>query len=325
MNTAGFSAGALAAARAGPVKSRAMNRTLFALALVAATPAFCHAPAAARAAAATTPQGVADSLLAADRAFAAAAAGTDTASAIAAMFHDEVVMPLPDASFAQGREAAAAALRANPFNTASRAQWAPVRAGVSADGLHGFTFGYMTISGHDGTERRAKYLAYWVRTPAGWRVAAYKRANRPDGEVTAAMLAPALPSRIVPPSRTAVALSRLREDLRAAEQAFSDEAQRIGIGPAFARHGSEDAMNMGPGAAFRIGAAAIGAEMPQAPPSGLSWSAEDALVASSGDLGVTWGFIRPNGPVPEGRPARIPFFTIWRRASPGAPWRYVAE
>ncbi|HEX8193167.1 MAG TPA: DUF4440 domain-containing protein [Allosphingosinicella sp.] len=298
-----------------------MNRTLIVLALAAALPSVFAAPAPAQTA--MTPQGVAESLLAADRAFAAAAAGTDTASAIAAMFHDDVVMPLPDASFASGREAAAAALRANPFNLASRAQWAPVRAGVSGDGQHGFTFGYMTMRGADGAERRAKYLAYWVRTPAGWRVAAYKRAIRPEGEVSAAMLAPALPARIVRPSGAAA--PRLRDELRAAEQAFSDEAQRIGLGPAFARNGSEDAMNMGPGAAFRIGAAAIGGEMPGGPGSPVSWSAEDALVAPSGDLGVTWGYIRPNGPAPEGRPARVPFFTVWRRASPGAPWRYVAE
>ena len=299
-----------------------MHRTFLALALAAASPALLTAEAPARPAA-VTPQRVADDLIAADRGFAAAAAGTDTASAISALFHDDVVMPLPDARFAQGREAAAAALRANSFNLASRAEWAPVRGGVSADGQHGFTFGYMTMRGADGATRQAKYLAYWVRTPAGWRVAAYKRAIRPAGEVSAAVLAPALPTRIVRPSRTAA--PGLREELRAAEQAFSDEAQRIGIGPAFARNGSADAMNMGSGPAFRFGAAAIGAEMPQEAGSAVSWSAEDALVASSGDLGVTWGYIRANGSVPEGRPARIPFFTVWRRASPAEPWRYVAE
>lgn len=298
-----------------------MNR--IALALAAALPASIAAPAVAQAAA--TPQRVADGLLAADRAFAAAASGTDTASTIAAMFHDDVVMPLPGATFARGREAAAAALRANPFNIASRAEWAPVRAGVSADGQHGFTFGYMSLRGRDGSVRLAKYLAYWVRTPAGWRVAAYKRAIRPEGEVATALLPPSLPMRIVRPRSDPAAASRLREGLRAAEQAFSDEAQRIGIGPAFARNGSEDAMNMGPEAAFTIGAARIGGGMPQEAGSEVRWNAEGALVASSGDLGVTWGYIRPNGPVPEGRPVQIPFFTIWRRASPSAPWRYIAE
>lgn len=300
-----------------------MNRILVALALATALPA--SVAAFTPAALAASPQRVADGLLAADRAFAAAASGADTASAIAATFHDDVVMPLPDANFARGREAAATALRANPFNIASRAQWAPIRAGVSADGQHGFTFGYMSMRGRDGSVRLAKYLAYWVRTPAGWRVAAYKRAIRPEGEVATALLPPALPARIVRARSNPAAAARLREGLRAAEQAFSDQAQRIGIGPAFARNGSADAMNMGPEAGFTIGAARIGGGMPQAPGSKVRWSAEDALVASSGDLGVTWGYIRPIGPVPEGSPAQIPFFTIWRRASPSAPWRYIAE
>jgi hypothetical protein len=48
------------------------------------------------------------------------------------------------------------------------------------------------------------------------------------------------------------------------------------------------------------------------------------IVASSGDLGVTIGMIHPNTPR-AGQPANFPFFTIWRRANPTAPWRYVAE
>ena len=60
-------------------------------------------------------------------------------------------------------------------------------------------------------------------------------------------------------------------------------------------------------------------------PSPVSWSADDVLVAPSGDFGVTFGMIRPNGPPPEGQPAAIPFFTIWMRDGPDQPWRYVAE
>jgi hypothetical protein len=48
------------------------------------------------------------------------------------------------------------------------------------------------------------------------------------------------------------------------------------------------------------------------------------IVASSGDLGVSIGMIRRNQPV-TGQPTAFPFFTIWRRATPTAPWRYIAE
>lgn len=272
-----------------------------------------------------TPEQAADELLAADRAFAAAAAGVDMVTGLSAMFDAQVVMPLPGGQFARGREAAIAALRANPFNAASRVEWAPVRAGISADGRHGFTFGFLTTRGDDGSVRPGKYLAYWIRTPQGWRAAAYKRVPRPEGEVSTALLAPALPARLVPAAPGAVAAERHRESLRAAEQAFSDEAQRIGLGPAFQRNGSADAMNMGAGPGFTLGAEAIGGAMPPGATSPVSWHADDALVAGSGDLGVTWGVIRPNQAPAAGQPAGSSFFTVWRRAGADGRWLYIAE
>lgn len=301
------------------------NLRLAAFALAIVTPALGPTSALAQPAA-TSPRQVVDELVAADRAFAAAAADVDTLTAISAFLHDEAVMPLPNGSFARGREAVIAALGANPFNRASRAEWAPVRGGISADGQHGFTFGFMTMHGRDGSTRLAKYLAYWIRTPDGWRAAAYKRVPRPEGEVSPALMAPALPARLVAPVRDPQSVVAHRDSLRRAEQAFSDEAQRIGLGAAFRRNGSEDAMNLGTGAGFTIGAQAIGTAIGgDSPPSPVSWGADDALVASSGDLGVTFGLIRPNGPVPEGRPAAMPFFTIWRRGGPDERWLYIAE
>ena len=49
------------------------------------------------------------------------------------------------------------------------------------------------------------------------------------------------------------------------------------------------------------------------------------LVASSGDLGLNWGYIRLHSPPADGKPSAFPFFTIWRRAAPDQPWRYIAE
>ena len=121
------------------------------------------------------------------------------------------------------------------------------------------------------------------------------------------------------------------QSLTAAEKAFSDEAQKIGLGAAFAKHGSADAMNMGGpnDPAFVIGAEAIGKSVGAGRPadsSSVSWSADSAIVASSGDLGVTFGYIRPNAPAGTSpAPPPIPFFTIWRRANATVPWRYIAE
>lgn len=272
-----------------------------------------------------SPTSAADELLAADRAFSVASARTDLVSGLSAMFASDVQMPLPTGTFAEGIDKVREALRANPDNLTSRIEWTPVRAGVSADGRHGFTIGYMTLRKADSSRVAQKYLAYWVKGAEGWRVAAYKRARRPDGEISLATLAPAIPARFVPASNDASLLARNAESLKAAEKAFSDEAQIIGLGPAFAKHGSDDAMNMGSSSSFTVGAANIAKEVGGGSPDGtsaLSWGADRVLVASSGDLGVSLGTIRRNGDT-SGR--TIAFFTIWRRATPDAPWRYIAE
>jgi len=57
----------------------------------------------------------------------------------------------------------------------------------------------------------------------------------------------------------------------------------------------------------------------------VSWGTEHSFVASSGDLGVSIGTIRPNHPDADGQSNGSPFFTVWRRDGPDAPWRYIAE
>lgn len=270
------------------------------------------------------PRTAVDDLLATDRAFSAASARTDLASGISAMLADDVAMPMAGRGMVMGAELVREALRASP-DASSRASWAPIRGGVSADGQHGFTFGYMSLARRDGTTVPLKYLAYWVREAGGWRVAAYKRAPRAPGDVPTALLPPALPRAAVPIVRDAAIIERHRASIERAERDFSDTAQRIGLGPAFARFGSDDAVNLGgPNeAAFVVGAHAIAEVVGEgAPPPGspVSWAPDRVIVASSGDLGVTIGTITPNAPAPG-----IPFFTVWRRESPEAEWRYVAE
>jgi ketosteroid isomerase-like protein len=279
----------------------------------------------------TPPRAVADELLAADVAASAASAKTTVIPGLTAMFAQDVIMQAPAVGFARGIAAATEALKANPDNTTGKVEWTPVRAGISGDGLHGFTFGYMTLRRTDGTTVPIKYLAYWVKRDGRWQVAAYKRRLRAAGEVALAVMTPSIPEKIVPSSGDAAARAAFVESLTAAEKAFSDEAQKIGLGAAFTKYGSPDAMNMGgpDEPAFVIGAEAIGKSVGAGQPadsSTVSWSADSALVAASGDLGVTFGYIRQNAPAGTSpAPAAVPFFTIWRRAAPTAPWRYIAE
>ncbi|HMB79393.1 MAG TPA: DUF4440 domain-containing protein [Vicinamibacterales bacterium] len=279
--------------------------------------------------AAATPQSAMDELLAADRAFSAASAKTDVVTGLSPMFAADVVIPNPPGQFVEGKAAVVALLRANPDNARSQTEWTPARGGVSADGLHGFTAGFMTIHRPDNTTIALKYLSYWVKQTDGWRVAAYKRVRSGEGGPSPKTLAPALPDRLVPPSTDAAVIARHRDSLDKAERSFSEEAQTIGLGPAFAKYGTVDSVNLAGGtdAGLVVGAESIAklvaAEQP-AIGSTLSWAPDRVIVASSGDLGVTIGMIHPNTPV-AGQPTSFPFFTIWRRATPDGPWRYIAE
>lgn len=295
-----------------------MNRSLIRLAaliLLLAAPA----------ARAQTPQQNADALLAADRAFSAAAANAATpADAVAAMFDADVVTSGgPD--LAIGRDAVLARFRAAPAWQSGTVSWRPIRGGVSADGTQGFTYGYLDVTAGNPAARARKYLAYWVYRPEGWRVVAYRQIPlQPGGEPTAAR-APLLPAFTAAPAPAAVAAHEA--SLTAAEQAFSDRAQQVGLAAAFREFGRADAVNLGSGqTAFVTGAEAIAANMENGgPPSPLHWSTTRALAASSGDLGVSMGIIHRNAPATDGRPDSFSFFTVWYRERPDGPWRYIAE
>jgi hypothetical protein len=268
-----------------------------------------------------------EALLEADRAFSAAAASAPyIPDAFAAMFDAEVVVPLPGRGHLIGRDEVLEAYRASASFREGIISWAPIRGGISADGTQGFTLGYLNVSAGPEDRRNRKYLAYWVRRPQGWRVVAYRLIPRPPGEVSTAMLEPSLPAFAAAPSANAAHIERSRASLHAAEQAFSDRAQQVGLGAAFREFGRADAINMSEGAGFAIGLDAVVAHFPTSETtSPLRWSTERSFVASSGDLGVSIGTIHSNQPVVEGRPSSFPFFTVWRRDRPGQPWRYIAE
>jgi ketosteroid isomerase-like protein len=275
-----------------------------------------------------SPQQIADELLAADRAFAAASAKTDLVTGISAMFAADVAMPAPG-TIAYGSQKAIEALKANPANTGAKVEWMPARVALSADGKHGFTAGFMTITRADGTVNPGKYLAYWEKQAAGWRVLVYKRTPA-KAAAPAMAVSYVLPKQITPAKNDAAAIEKHRESLADAERSFSRDAQTMGIGEAFKKYGSPDAINLGSPdvPTFLIGNEAIGSSVGSgAPPnfSPVNWGPEKTVIAASGDFGVTIGYIVRNQPGPDGKiPPGSPFFTIWRRDAGGV-WRYIAE
>ena len=273
-----------------------------------------------------SPRSAADELLAADRAFAAEAKQKEIIPALTAMFAPDVVATIGP-NVVSGTANVVETLEANPLNTAGRIEWRPARVSVSGDGLHGFTAGYMTVHRPDGSTQPLKYLAYWVKQTGGWRVRVYKRsiAKQP---APATGVTYVLPKQIAPAT---AAVERDRESLAEAERSFSREAQTIGLTAAFKKYGDSQAINLGPAdvASFLVGNEQIGEGVGSGSPansSPLHWGPDHTIIAGSGDFGVTIGYLVQNQPGPDGKPLpRIPFFTIWKRDSPTAPWKYIAE
>lgn len=285
----------------------------------------------------TAPRKIADELLAADRAYSAASAKTDLVSGIAALLANDAVMLAPT-GVVYGAQQAVESLKSNPANAGAKTEWTPVRVGLSADGRHGFTAGFMTIHRADNTVVPLKYLAYWEKQAAGWKALAYKRSLVKSAPASIGEVTYLLPKQIVSSKRDAAAIDRDRASLADAERSFAAEAQKIGLGPAFKKYGSPDAINLGgpDRPMFVVGNEGIADSItdPQAPTSSpVNWSPEKTIIASSGDFGVTIGYIVRNQPGADpstgsgqgGKtPPGNPFFTVWQKDASGA-WKYIAE
>jgi hypothetical protein len=145
------------------------------------------------------------------------------------------------------------------------------------------------------------------------------------------MLPPSLPVRALPRG-DASTVQRYADELSLAEHAFSKDAVAMGLGPAFEKWGAPDAVNAGGpnNAEFVRGPQAIARSVSAGvtPGSGISWAPDQVIVSSTGDLGVSIGTIHITAPATAGNTVAtrdVPFFTIWKRAWPTDPWRYVAE
>ena len=139
------------------------------------------------------------------------------------------------------------------------------------------------------------------------------------------MMEPALPGFTARAKDDAKLIAANQAGLAAAEKAFSDRAQIVGLKKAFGEFGRADAMNMYSGSGFAVGLDAVTANFKEGEPARIHWGTERSVVASSGDLGVSIGMIRPNTLPKPGEPDGFPFFTVWKRDAPNAPWRYIAE
>ncbi len=260
-------------------------------------------------------------LLAADSTLGANASATKLSDALINAFADDVRF-IGAGRLGVGTAAARTLLNTNPDNARSRMTWQPIGGLASHDGSNGYTVGYADWTNAAGQPGHAKYVAYWKRTPVGWRMLAYRRAagSARSGTPDALHL---LPSGIA----SGDSMTSARE-LHDAELAFSHLAGAVPLGEAFRQTASHDAVHTGSptDAWFRVGPDSIGAGfVGSSPPVGtIAWAPDEVHVAQSGDLGITVGVITVAAS--EQQPAgRFPFFTIWKRDARTGAWRFAAE
>lgn len=301
-----------------------MPRSLLSLLLLAGS-ACAGAPHPVSSVTSSVPQAVANDVLATERRFSAAAATQPFVSVMNAMLTTSALMPAPRGEILSGRGAIVAALAATADSTA-HARWTPIQVGLSEDGTHAFTVGFLITTRRDGSRAQFKYLTYWIRGNDGWRAAAWRRRPMESIAIDSTMLPALLPDRLIAPTANAATLDGNRIGLREAEGEFSALANRIGVGAAFAQRGTPASLNVGPPTVghFIRGADAIAQSVaggqPLDAPSSIVWGADAALVAPSNDLGITFGVIRSKATPTAGGAS---FFTIWRKSN--GSWRYIAE
>jgi len=223
-----------------------------------------------------------------------------------------------------GRDAARTLFATSPATGAHA--WQPLGGGVSYDLRHGYTFGIAAHAPGSTAIRLERYIAYWTRDRGQpWRIAAYAEVNgTPARDIEPVLTA----EQLSPPS--AVPLLRPMADyvqsVRAADSLFSDLADRMGTGFAFANTATDDGALFGPSQLI-VGPKAIDDYFRAQPPgTSLSWRPLYAVVAGSGDLAFTVGESIRTGRSASGAAEQRfgKYLTVWSRQRDGT-WKFVVD
>ncbi len=226
----------------------------------------------------------------------------------------------------KGIRAIRAVASAESAATGLAVRWQPVRAEVSRGRTSGYTYGY-TIVGRGVEEaslRVDRYIAFWRKTAAGWRIAGYAETyGSPPTTLT-------LPAGAADGMLADVAMSATRDPvdpLRAADVAFARDAGGLGAGEAFGRYAAPDAQMFSAAGEFITGPDAITASFgPSSASSSFTWRPVYGEIAASGDLGFTVGNAVVTVERQDGAPLvrYSKYLTVWKRQRDGV-WKYVVD
>jgi ketosteroid isomerase-like protein len=213
--------------------------------------------------------------------------------------------------------------------------WWPVYAEVAASGDLGYTTGPYVLretgQGPGGETQHGYYLTVWRRqADAAWKVVADLGVTTPPpagsdaaagGEVGHGRIGGGVPEGQGLPAPAEGA----QHALLAADRGFGGDATAHGARAAYMAVIADEARFYRDGEPPAVGREAIGRLLASHPQRASSWEPTAAVVASSGDLGYTYGKTAVMEP---GRPGRIRqpglYFRIWERQGDG-PFKIVFD
>ena len=260
-------------------------------------------------------------LIAAGNAVSAAIAAEGDVAGLGGALAADALLLSPRAAVQEGRDAAVAFL--STASIAPRAMhWEIIAADVSNDGTQGYTWaqgGYTIDFGAGPAAVPAFFLAYWRRGDAGWEIAALSLNT--GGPQTLP-----LPSGFGTPSTKHrrnfpnTEVEEQRDQLLAADAAFSAASVSEGTGPAFGGFAAPNAIAVD--ATFLFGPGPIEQAFTLGPNDVVSWVPRFADAAASGDLGFTVGdavFV-----FADFGTFYTKYLTVWQKQNTGE-WLFVAD
>jgi ketosteroid isomerase-like protein len=255
-------------------------------------------------------------LAAADRAHSDASDARGFVDGLTSAFADDAYFLRESAPLLQGREAIRTYLAASPLATA-RLNWTTLRADVSADGSHGYTYGGGVYTRANGTTLFTRTISYWRNEGGTWKVAAMVVNLTPVAAVPA-------PDGFFGDDngvRGAPASAGLgeREAVMQADRDFAALSVAQGPAIAFRDFMAPDGATLG----GPVYGPAANYELQKDGRGQLDWAPVVGEVAASGDLGFTIGLATSINP-DTGARGYSKYLTVWVR-QPNGDWRYTID
>lgn len=260
-------------------------------------------------------------LAAADRAFEQATETRGLVDGFTAYFADSAAFLPPRSNLIRGRAAMQSYLSTSPLFGSLK--WENVRTDVSANGRSGYTLGFGTAIGRDGTVAHARMITFWRKQADGsWKVEANVPALSPEAprpvpegfgtpqDNGVAGAAPRLTQ-----AAAALAVQQADRDFAAMSAARTPRDAFVAfVAPTGVVMGGPDYGPAEIGRAFEGGSGT------------LEWGPIAGGAAASGDLGYTIGYAVRRAPDADGTPRTgySKYLTIWQR-QPDGRWLFVAD